>query len=105
MTYSPKEIALNTIPNSHLTNFNKELVGGNNQKWKNILEKAKQSPIEEIIHQQILEDKVKNYYGLNNKNFHPKFDPNYQKQYGLLDPKKLTFEEIRQHAIVHQGKD
>lgn len=105
MTYSPKEIDLNTIPNSHSTNFKNELVGGNNQKWKNILEKAKQSPIEEMIRQQILEDKVKNYYGLNNKNFHPKFDPNYQKQYGLLDPKNLTFEDIRQHAIVHQGKD
>ena len=106
MTYSPKELGLNNIPNLHLTNFKKELVGGNNQKWKQIIEKMMQNPIEITIPPQNGEDQVNHYYGLNNKKiFHPKFDPNYQKQYGLLDPKKLTFEDIRQHAIVHQGKD
>jgi len=88
------------------TSKDKEDVGGNSQEWKELLERLRQIQKERMIPHLNGEDQVKHYYGLNDKKvFHPKFDPNYQKQYGLLNPEKLTFEDIRQHAIVHQGKD
>ncbi len=88
------------------TNSDNELEGGTKQEWKKLLEQLKQIPVQKLLSHLHGEDQVNNHHGMNkNTVFHPKFNPNYQKQYGLLDPKTLTFEDIRQHAIVHQGKD
>lgn len=37
--------------------------------------------------------------------FYPQLDPRFQQSYDILDPKKLTFEDIKNHAIIHQNKD
>ena len=71
------------------TNFNK-LVGGNREKWKEVLEKISQSHVEQLKPQSDGEDMVKQAYDL-------------KKQFQLenpikLDPKTATFEQVGFHA-------
>ena len=85
---------INTSIYSDPTNFNK-LVGGNNQAWKQLLKKISQKHVESIDPQLDGEDMVEQAYDLDKKRV---YYPPY-----TLDPEKVTFEDIRNHAITRQN--
>lgn len=89
-----KDDFLNKASDSLPTNS----VGGRYKEW-NILKKLSQI-LENI---KINGSMEVNYSDLEKLLvYYPQFDPRYRKKYGVLDPKTLTFSDIRTHALEKQ---
>jgi maltooligosyltrehalose synthase len=85
------ENLINNSQNSELTNSQKELVGGINQEWKNIIKKISQKQVEHALHGDIMRNLAYELKNIKRTEF-PIF----------LDPKTASFVDVGIHAKIRQ---
>jgi len=75
-------------------------IGGDLQNWeklKQLLGKCSLEGKKLDVSMEVLDSDLKRFLV-----YYPQFDPRYRKKYGVLDPKTLTFDDIRRHALEKQ---